>query len=99
MTKYEELAIKLTALIKQHCKWDEDFTSYGRCTLDMKQELAMTVLEYRDSGVGAHYTQEALQVRYPDRKIDLEEEGGCDTCGHGQTVTIIIMPPVDLETL
>lgn len=47
-------------------------------------------LEYRDSGVGEEYVLEKIKVcGYPDATIE-SILGGCDTCGYGRTITVLL---------
>jgi hypothetical protein len=82
--KEEALARHLQAIVKKHENWDEDFDG-----LTVHREAHFVELSYRDSGVGEDYVHQALRAEY-DRAIDVDTEGGCDSCGYGRRVSITI---------
>lgn len=101
-TQLDTIAHDLDLMVRSHSKRTCDFewthchfTSYGRVTLQIEQTRAYTTLEYKDSGIGEEYLVNALAERYPGHQVEAEEQGGCDTCGHGRTVTITIVPPIN----
>lgn len=81
----EQLEKFLAEVVKRNQKWDEDFGG-----LVVSREAAFTELAYTDSGVGEDYVVKAFRMEWPDRNVDVDTEGGCDTCEWGRTVTITI---------
>lgn len=65
--------------------WDEDFGG-----LVVSRERNFVELSYQDSGVGEDYVAFAFRHRWPDRTIDVDTNGGCDSCGYGRTISITI---------
>lgn len=86
--KEEELEKFLHELVERQSlalvnyPWSEDF---GGVTLH--RNPAYCELSYSDSGVGESYVLRAFEAEWPDVRVDVEVQGGCDSCGHGRDVT------------
>lgn len=83
--KEEDLAKYLQCIVKEYEQWDEDFVG-----LVIHRESTYTVLEWTDSGAGEEYVTSALAKLWPDRKFDLDMQGGCDSCGFGRYLSLTI---------
>lgn len=77
----------VTSLVHKHTAWN-----LGNDLEDVlvTYEAAYTTLEYCDSGVGEHYVVKALQAEYPSHRVEVDEWGGCESCGFGRTVSITV---------
>lgn len=62
--------------------------------VQVTQEKAYTVLEWRDSGVGEDYLVDALRAEFPEHAVEIDIDGGCDSCGYGRGLTVTITPAV-----
>lgn len=87
--KEEELAQLLHEVVKRQSlalvnyAWSSDFRS-----LTLHRNPTYCELTYSNSGVGESYDLAAFQAEWPDVRVDLEVEGGCDSCGYGQQITM-----------
>lgn len=81
----KELSKYLEGIVKANSSWSEDFER-----LTVYQNPTYVELSYNDSGAGEEYVVQAFQKAWPDRFIDSEAFGGCDSCGYGRSVSITI---------
>ncbi len=69
--------------------WGEDM----RDGVTLTYEKAYTTVSYSDLGVGEEYVVQAFRQEWPGRQIEIDEWGGCESCGFGRTVSIVISGP------
>lgn len=92
----QQLALKLEGIVKAQSDWREDFGG-----LTVHQESRFTELQYSDSGVGEDCVAQALRKEWPDRVIEVDTSGGCDSCGYGRSISITISgttPPWEVQS-
>ena len=83
----------LRAIVKKHTRWDVR-DEFDRITVH--QEKNHTELTWSDSGVGEDYVMSAFRKEWPERTIEIDIDGGCDTCGYGRQLSVTIsgsVPP------
>lgn len=85
----EDLAKKLSALVKAAEDWTCDFDDVP--IVDDNGDHF--VVEYRDSGVGEDYVRAGL-AKSLGCNVEVETEGGCDTCGFNRLVTVTVHRPL-----
>ncbi len=83
--KEEALAAMLSEVVKRRENWDVSFQG-----LTVHHETFHVELTYQDSGVGEEYVRDAFAAEWPDRGVDVDAEGGCDSCGYGRTISVTI---------
>jgi hypothetical protein len=81
----KDLAKYLSDVVQEHEKWSEGFEH-----LVVDRNEKWTTITWTDSGVGEEYVLRAFEKVWPDRKFDMDIEGGCDSCGYGRHLSLMI---------
>jgi hypothetical protein len=91
----KELVARLAEIVKDRTGWDVSGDFEGA---HFDEESTYATMSYSNSGVGEGYVLEAFQAEWPGQRIDMEVEGGCDSCGYGQRVTFTFFGAAPWET-